>query len=70
VALNVGFYYMANAMGRLMGTVLSGALFQWKGLPGCLWASLVFSVVAMMISLRLPKQEGSSLKTPVPSAAS
>ncbi|MEM0969111.1 MAG: organoarsenical effux MFS transporter ArsJ, partial [Verrucomicrobiota bacterium] len=34
VALNVGFYYMANAMGRLMGTVLSGALFQWKGLPG------------------------------------
>jgi len=29
VAMNVGFYYMANAGGRLMGTVLSGALYQW-----------------------------------------
>ena len=33
VAMNVGFYYMANAGGRLMGTILSGALYQWQGLP-------------------------------------
>lgn len=37
VALNVGFYYMANAGGRLVGCLLSGALFQWSGLAGCLW---------------------------------
>ena len=29
VAMNVGFYYMANAGGRLTGTVLSGALYQF-----------------------------------------
>ena len=39
VAMNVGFYYMANAGGRLAGTVLSGALYQWQGLEACLWAS-------------------------------
>ena len=32
VAMNVGFYYMANAVGRLAGTVLSGLLYQWNGL--------------------------------------
>jgi hypothetical protein len=31
VAMNVGFYYMANAGGRLAGTLLSGMLFQWGG---------------------------------------
>ncbi len=39
VAMNVGFYYMANAAGRLAGTILSGALYQWRGLEACLWAS-------------------------------
>ncbi len=34
VAMNVGFYYMANAGGRLAGTVLSGLLYQWYGLIG------------------------------------
>ncbi|MGB1027266.1 MAG: hypothetical protein ACPGYL_11970, partial [Rhodospirillaceae bacterium] len=29
VALTVGFYYMANAWGRLLGTLLSGLLYQW-----------------------------------------
>ena len=32
VAMNVGFYYMANAIGRLAGTVLSGVIYEWKGL--------------------------------------
>ena len=41
VAMNVGFYYMANAAGRLTGTVLSGLLYQWQGLEACLWASAV-----------------------------
>jgi MFS family permease len=54
VAMNVGFYYMANACGRLAGTVLSGALYQWHGLEACLWASAVFLVVAALLSGRLP----------------
>ena len=40
VAMNVGFYYMANAGGRLIGTVLSGLLYQWQGLTACLVASV------------------------------
>lgn len=54
VAMNVGFYYMANAGGRLMGTVLSGALYQWYGLIGCLWAAVVFLFAAGFLSLMLP----------------
>jgi len=36
VTLDVGFYYMANAAGRLIGTVLSGAAYQFGGLALCL----------------------------------
>ena len=32
IALSVGFYYMSNAAGRLLGTLISGALFEWAGL--------------------------------------
>ncbi len=56
VAMNVGFYYMANAGGRLFGTVLSGALYQWQGLTACLWASAVFVVAAGVLSLLLPRR--------------
>jgi predicted MFS family arabinose efflux permease len=55
-AMNVGFYYMANASGRLAGTVLSGALYQWRGLTACLWASVAFVVIAGVISLLLPAE--------------
>ncbi len=54
VAMNVGFYYMANAFGRLMGTVLSGALYQWQGLQACLWASTAFVLTAALLSRALP----------------
>ena len=54
VAMNVGFYYMANAAGRLAGTVLSGALYQWQGLEACLWASVVFVLAAGLLSALLP----------------
>jgi len=57
VALNVGFYYMANAGGRLAGTVLSGAAFQVYGLEGCLWSSVAFVLAAGLISWRLPRHE-------------
>jgi len=52
--LNVGFYYMANAAGRLVGTLLSGVVFQLAGLVGCLWVSAVFVLVAGGISMLLP----------------
>jgi predicted MFS family arabinose efflux permease len=54
VAMNVGFYYMANAGGRLVGTVLSGALYQWQGLEACLWASAAFVLAAGTLSRLLP----------------
>ncbi len=53
-AMNVGFYYMANAGGRLAGTVLSGALYEWRGLTACLWASVAFVAATALISLLLP----------------
>ena len=55
VAMNVGFYYMANACGRLAGTVLSGLLYQWQGLEACLWASVAFVLAAGLLSLLLPR---------------
>ena len=59
VAMNVGFYYMANAAGRLIGTLLSGLLYQWQGLTACLWASVIFVVAAGLLSLMLPNQRAS-----------
>ena len=54
IAMNVGFYYMANAGGRLIGTVLSGWGYQSFGLVGCLWISAVFVGMAFLLSLKLP----------------
>ncbi|MFM9110121.1 MAG: organoarsenical effux MFS transporter ArsJ [Prochlorococcaceae cyanobacterium] len=53
VSLNVGFYYMANAAGRLAGTLLSGALFLLGGLPACLIVSSLMVAMAWLVSLRL-----------------
>jgi MFS family permease len=54
VAMNVGFYYMANAGGRLAGTVLSGVIYEWRGLSACLWTSSAFVLAAGLLSLLLP----------------
>ncbi len=56
VALNVGFYYMANAGGRLVGCLLSGVLYQVAGLAGCLWGAFVFSAAAATVALKLPRE--------------
>ena len=53
VSLNVGFYYMANAAGRLLGTLLSGALFLVGGLPLCLLASSALVALAWLSTQRL-----------------
>ncbi|EKO3595415.1 organoarsenical effux MFS transporter ArsJ [Vibrio metschnikovii] len=55
VSLDVGFYYMANAMGRLIGTILSGWVFQEWGLAACLWVSFAFLLLTTLISIGLPK---------------
>lgn len=55
VSLDVGFYYMANAMGRLLGTVLSGWVFQRWGLQACLMISAVLIILAALVSMALPR---------------
>lgn len=54
VSLDVGFYYMANACGRLVGTLLSGYLYQHGGLSLCLWGSVIFLLLVAIISIGLP----------------
>lgn len=55
VSLDVGFYYMANAMGRLIGTLLSGYLYQTQGLEICLYWSSAFILATVVLSCFLPK---------------
>ncbi|UXI70547.1 organoarsenical effux MFS transporter ArsJ [Tahibacter amnicola] len=55
VSLDIGFYYMANALGRLLGTVLSGWIFQEWGLAACLWVSALMLGATAVISLGLPR---------------
>ena len=45
VTMDVGFYYMANAGGRLLGTVLSGLTFQVGGL------ALMLGTAALMVTI-------------------
>jgi hypothetical protein len=51
---DVGFYYAANAGGRLIGILLSGALTQAAGLAGCLWGSTVMLALCLAITFMLP----------------
>lgn len=57
VSLDVGFYYMANAMGRLLGTLLSGWLYQAYGLTACLWVSSALLAATVLVSARLSKHQ-------------
>jgi predicted MFS family arabinose efflux permease len=53
-AEDVGFYYAANATGRLMGTLLSGLLYNVGGMTGCLLGSAVMLALCWAITLLLP----------------
>lgn len=57
VAMNVGFYYMSNAIGRLSGTILSGVAYLYGGLVGCLVTSIAFLTISWIISAALPPRE-------------
>ena len=54
VSMDVGFYYSANATGRLVGTLLSGLLYLWGGLEYAMWGSTGFVLLAWLLTLRLP----------------
>jgi len=54
VAINVGFYYAANAGGRLTGTILSGLIYQYGGLAACLLGSGIMLMTAFMFSIFIP----------------
>ena len=53
-AEDVGFYYAANATGRLVGILLSGALYQVAGLTACLLGSAAMLVACWTITFLLP----------------
>lgn len=54
ISLDVGFYYSANAAGRLVGTLLSGLLYLWGGLELALIGSAIFVAITWLLTLRLP----------------
>lgn len=54
VAVNVGFYYMANAAGRLLGTLLSGLVYQFGGLDYCLGISGLMLFISFLFTCLIP----------------
>ena len=54
VSQSVGFYYMANACGRLLGTLLSGVLYQRSGVAASLWGSVALAAAAGIGAMFLP----------------
>ena len=55
VSLNVGFYYMANAIGRFSGTLLSGIIYLLGGIEACLWTASGVCLLAALLNLKLPR---------------
>lgn len=56
-AEDVGFYYAANAMGRLAGILLSGALYQMGGIVACLVGAAVMLLLCWAITFLLPGRD-------------
>ncbi|MEM6761481.1 MAG: organoarsenical effux MFS transporter ArsJ [Pseudomonadota bacterium] len=55
VTMDVGFYYMSNAAGRLVGTLLSGVSYQLGGLPLCLATAALLSALSFVCAGRLSR---------------
>lgn len=55
VTMNVGFYYMSNAAGRLLGTLLSGVSYQMGGLSLCLGTAAAMAGLSWFCTVRLSK---------------
>jgi predicted MFS family arabinose efflux permease len=58
-AEDVGFYYAANALGRFIGTLFSGLLYQWGGLLYSLAGSAAMLMMCWLVTLYLPAQKQS-----------
>ncbi|MCG6884460.1 MAG: organoarsenical effux MFS transporter ArsJ [Silicimonas sp.] len=58
VTMDVGFYYMANAAGRLLGTLLSGLSFQVAGVAGCLASAAGMAALGWLSTKRLTSRHG------------
>ena len=56
-SMDVGFYYAANALGRLLGTLFSGWVYQAYGLEACLWVSVCCIAMAALITNKLPQSD-------------
>ncbi len=69
VAIDVGFYYSANAAGRLVGTLLSGTLYLWGGLAASLWGSALFVAITWALTIRLPAAGRSTVGADVDTGA-
>ncbi|MGD9804299.1 MAG: organoarsenical effux MFS transporter ArsJ [Hyphomicrobiaceae bacterium] len=65
-AEDVGFYYAANALGRLMGILLSGALYQIGGIVACLVGAAVMLAACWGITLLLPTVASIRVRTDQP----
>lgn len=70
LAVNVGFYYMANAGGRLLGTLLPSLIFELYGFSACLLASGAMVFGAAVLSFKLPKAGAISVMAKIEAAES
>lgn len=61
-AEDVGFYYAANATGRLVGILLSGVLYQGGGMTACLLGSAAMLAACWLVTLLLPSTTLGSTK--------
>ena len=52
-AMDVGVYYSANALGRLLGTLLSGVGYQLGGVAGCLGVATAMALASRACAGRL-----------------
>ncbi|MEL7089815.1 MAG: MFS transporter, partial [Planctomycetota bacterium] len=55
VTMDVGFYYMSNAAGRLLGTLLSGLSYQLGGVPLCLGTAGIMALLSYVFAARLSR---------------
>ena len=62
-AEDVGFYYAANALGRFIGTLLSGLLYQWGGLLYALIGSALMLGLCWAATLALPTRRALEAET-------
>jgi predicted MFS family arabinose efflux permease len=61
-AEDVGFYYAANATGRLLGILLSGALYQVGGISACLVGSAAMLIACLLITFLLPTAQAARIE--------